>query len=189
MAKVLSSGLKGGTVTLYGQAGSLYSSTPADLNPDTLISITFELIPWAIDSGSPPTCVSTKPSPAYLGLSVRCPGRTSWLQLSPGGQNIAHRAFNRSLPAAVNPAAWGLTQRRWRPRPPRRNAPLRHTGRGVKSSILPFSTSMKTELRSCPFPNESRLDICQILFVNFILILPVINYNHINTPSWAAYSL
>ncbi|EPH9683704.1 cell envelope biogenesis protein TolA [Klebsiella michiganensis] len=45
MAKVLSSGLKGGTVTLYGQAGSLYSSTPADLNPDTLISITFELIP------------------------------------------------------------------------------------------------------------------------------------------------
>ncbi|MDU7187294.1 MAG: cell envelope biogenesis protein TolA, partial [Klebsiella sp.] len=37
MAKVLSSGLKGGTVTLYGQAGSLYSSTPADLNPDTLI--------------------------------------------------------------------------------------------------------------------------------------------------------
>ncbi|HDX9115655.1 hypothetical protein [Klebsiella michiganensis] len=45
MAKVLSSGLKGGTVTLYGQAGSLYSTTPADLNPDTLISITFELIP------------------------------------------------------------------------------------------------------------------------------------------------
>ncbi len=45
MAKVLSSGLKGGTVTLYGQAGSLYSSTPADLNPDTIISITFELIP------------------------------------------------------------------------------------------------------------------------------------------------
>ena len=45
MAKVFSSGLKGGTVTLYGQAGSLYSSTPADLNPDTLISITFELIP------------------------------------------------------------------------------------------------------------------------------------------------
>lgn len=45
MAKVISSGLKGGTVTLYGQAGSLYSTTPADLNPDTLISITFELIP------------------------------------------------------------------------------------------------------------------------------------------------
>ena len=45
MAKVISSGLKGGTVTLYGQAGSLYNSTPADLNPDTLISITFELIP------------------------------------------------------------------------------------------------------------------------------------------------
>ena len=45
LAKVLSSGFKGGTVTLYGQAGSLYSTTPADLNPDTLISITFELIP------------------------------------------------------------------------------------------------------------------------------------------------
>ena len=45
MAKVLSAGLKGGAVTLYGQAGSLYSTTPADINPDTLISITFELIP------------------------------------------------------------------------------------------------------------------------------------------------
>ncbi|WP_410173738.1 cell envelope biogenesis protein TolA [Klebsiella pasteurii] len=45
MAKVLSSGFKGGTVTLYGQAGSLYSTTPADVNPDTLISITFELMP------------------------------------------------------------------------------------------------------------------------------------------------
>lgn len=45
MAKVLSSGLKGGTVTLYGQAGSLYSSTPDGINPDTLISITFELLP------------------------------------------------------------------------------------------------------------------------------------------------
>ncbi|SBL07072.1 FKBP-type peptidyl-prolyl cis-trans isomerase N-terminal domain-containing protein [Klebsiella oxytoca] len=45
MAKVLTAGLKGGAVTLYGQAGSLYSTTPADINPDTLISITFELIP------------------------------------------------------------------------------------------------------------------------------------------------
>ena len=45
MAKVLSAGLKGGAVTLYGQAGSLYSTTPADINADTLISITFELIP------------------------------------------------------------------------------------------------------------------------------------------------
>ncbi|CAH3669789.1 TPA: cell envelope biogenesis protein TolA [Klebsiella oxytoca] len=45
MAKVLSAGLKGGAVTLYGQAGSLYSTTPTDINPDTLISITFELIP------------------------------------------------------------------------------------------------------------------------------------------------
>jgi hypothetical protein len=45
MAKVLSSGLKGGTVTLYGQAGSLYSSTPDEINPDTLISITFEYFP------------------------------------------------------------------------------------------------------------------------------------------------
>ena len=45
MAKVLSSGFKGGTVTLYGQAGSLYSSTPDEINPDTLISITFELLP------------------------------------------------------------------------------------------------------------------------------------------------
>lgn len=45
LAKVLSSGFKGGTVTLYGQAGSLYSTTPADVNPDTLISITFELMP------------------------------------------------------------------------------------------------------------------------------------------------
>ncbi|HBM3141056.1 TPA: cell envelope biogenesis protein TolA [Klebsiella oxytoca] len=45
MAKVLSAGLKGGAVTLYGRAGSLYSTTPADINPDTLISITFELIP------------------------------------------------------------------------------------------------------------------------------------------------
>ncbi len=45
MAKVLSAGLKGGAVTLYGQAGSLYSTTPADINPDTLISITFVLIP------------------------------------------------------------------------------------------------------------------------------------------------
>ncbi|WP_201208710.1 FKBP-type peptidyl-prolyl cis-trans isomerase N-terminal domain-containing protein [Klebsiella michiganensis] len=44
MAKVLSSGFKGGTVTLYGQAGSLYSSTPDEINPDTLISITFELL-------------------------------------------------------------------------------------------------------------------------------------------------
>jgi hypothetical protein len=35
LAKVLSSGFKGGTVTLYGQAGSLYSTTPADVNPDT----------------------------------------------------------------------------------------------------------------------------------------------------------
>ena len=45
MAKVLTAGLKGGAVTLYGQAGSLYSTTPANINPDTLISITFELIP------------------------------------------------------------------------------------------------------------------------------------------------
>ncbi|MDS7774395.1 FKBP-type peptidyl-prolyl cis-trans isomerase N-terminal domain-containing protein [Klebsiella oxytoca] len=45
MAKVLTAGLKGGAVTLYGQAGSLYSTAPADINPDTLISITFELIP------------------------------------------------------------------------------------------------------------------------------------------------
>ncbi len=45
LAKVLSSGFKGGTVTLYGQAGSLYSSTPDEINPDTLISITFELLP------------------------------------------------------------------------------------------------------------------------------------------------
>lgn len=45
MEKVLSSGCKGGMVTLYGQAGSLYSNTPAEINPDTLISITFELLP------------------------------------------------------------------------------------------------------------------------------------------------
>ena len=45
MRKVLSSGLKGGTVTLYGQAGLLYSTTPADISPDTLISITFQLSP------------------------------------------------------------------------------------------------------------------------------------------------
>lgn len=45
MEKVLSSGFKGGMVTLYGQAGSLYSNTPAEINPDTLISITFELLP------------------------------------------------------------------------------------------------------------------------------------------------
>lgn len=45
IGKVLSSGLKGGIVTLYGQAGSLYSNPPAEINPDTLISITFELIP------------------------------------------------------------------------------------------------------------------------------------------------
>ena len=47
MEKVLSAGLKGGTVTLYGQAGSLYSSTPQEMAPDTLISITFELLPQA----------------------------------------------------------------------------------------------------------------------------------------------
>ncbi|PXW37103.1 hypothetical protein DET57_12789 [Klebsiella oxytoca] len=45
IGKVLSSGLKGGIVTLYGQAGSLYSNPPAEINPDTLISITFELQP------------------------------------------------------------------------------------------------------------------------------------------------
>lgn len=45
MRKVLSSGLKGGTVTLYGQAGLLYRTTPADISPDTLISITFQLSP------------------------------------------------------------------------------------------------------------------------------------------------
>ena len=45
MEKVLSSGFKGGKITLYGQAGSLYSTTPADINPDALISITFELSP------------------------------------------------------------------------------------------------------------------------------------------------
>ncbi|WP_142502476.1 FKBP-type peptidyl-prolyl cis-trans isomerase N-terminal domain-containing protein [Klebsiella sp. 2680] len=47
MEKILSAGLKGGTVTLYGQAGSLYSTTPEDIAPDTLISITFELLPQA----------------------------------------------------------------------------------------------------------------------------------------------
>ncbi|MDG1644878.1 FKBP-type peptidyl-prolyl cis-trans isomerase N-terminal domain-containing protein [Klebsiella huaxiensis] len=45
IGKVLSSGLKGGIVTLYGQAGSLYSTPPTEINPDTLISITFELQP------------------------------------------------------------------------------------------------------------------------------------------------
>ena len=45
IGKVLLSGLKGGIVTLYGQAGSLYSTPPAEINSDTLVSITFELIP------------------------------------------------------------------------------------------------------------------------------------------------
>ncbi|MBA7929674.1 cell envelope biogenesis protein TolA [Klebsiella sp. RHBSTW-00215] len=45
IGKVLLSGLKGGIVTLYGQAGSLYSTPPTEINPDTLISITFELQP------------------------------------------------------------------------------------------------------------------------------------------------
>ncbi len=45
MEKILSSGFKGGIVTLYGQAGSLYNNTPAEIPRDTLISITFELLP------------------------------------------------------------------------------------------------------------------------------------------------
>lgn len=45
MDKVLSSGFKGGTVTLYGQAGSLYNPPPEAIHPTTLISITFELLP------------------------------------------------------------------------------------------------------------------------------------------------
>ncbi|WP_174508163.1 FKBP-type peptidyl-prolyl cis-trans isomerase N-terminal domain-containing protein [Klebsiella oxytoca] len=45
MDKILSSGFKGGTVTLYGQAGSLYNPPPEAISPTTLISITFELLP------------------------------------------------------------------------------------------------------------------------------------------------
>lgn len=45
MDKILSSGFKGGTVTLYGQAGSLYNPPPEAISPTALISITFELLP------------------------------------------------------------------------------------------------------------------------------------------------
>jgi hypothetical protein len=45
MRKIISSGLKGGVITIYGKVENLYDEVPPDVKADEIISLTFELQP------------------------------------------------------------------------------------------------------------------------------------------------